>query len=214
MRITKNEHAYLTVEHTDETLVIDPGAFCAELGALADVTAIVITHEHPDHWTPEHLLTLRQQFPDAPIFTTAATAAAAPVETTVVHAGDDRQIGAFSLRFFGGTHNEIHASIPRVDNVGVLVNETLYYPGDSYAVPSGVEVPVLAAPNGAPWLKIGEAMDFVLAVRPREAFGTHDKPLSEVGLGMHRQRLAWATEQHGGIFHDLDVGDALTVASP
>ena len=54
------------------------------------------------------------------------------------------------------------------------MTDTLYYPGDSYAVPTGRAVPLLAAPVGAPWLKIGEAMDFVLAVRPARAFGTHD----------------------------------------
>ena len=79
----------------------------------------------------------------------------------------------------------------------MLIDAALYYPGDSYAVPEGVDVRVLAAPVGAPWLKIGEAMDFVLAVAPREAFGTHDSTLSSAGLGMHRDRLAWAAEQIG-----------------
>ncbi|MGO1307053.1 MAG: MBL fold metallo-hydrolase [Microbacterium gubbeenense] len=211
MRITKHEHAYLTLEKSGETLVIDPGVFAADVSDLSGVVGVVITHEHADHWTPDHLQAIAAAFPGVPMFTTAATAQSAPVEMTVVSPGDEVRAGSFSLRFFGGTHSEIHSSIPLIDNVGVLIDAALYYPGDSYAVPEGVDVRVLAAPVGAPWLKIGEAMDFVLAVAPREAFGTHDSTLSSAGLGMHRDRLAWAAEQSGGTFHRLDSGDSIEV---
>ena len=70
---------------------------------------------------------------------------------------------------------------------------------------------VLAAPVGAPWLKIGEAMDFVLAVAPRQAFGTHDMTLSVVGRDMGRARLRWAVEQDGGEFLTLDSGDSADI---
>jgi len=211
MRITKHEHAYLTLDKNGETLVIDPGGFAAGLGDLDDVVGVVITHEHADHWTPAHLQALAERFPGVPMLTTAATARSAPVEMTVVSPGDTANLGSFSVRFFGGTHSEIHSSIPLVDNVGVLVDDVFYYPGDSYAVPDGVDVQVLAAPTGAPWLKIGEAMDFVLAVTPQHAFGTHDETLSDAGRGMHRDRLAWATEQSGGEFYRLDAGESIEI---
>ena len=211
MRVTKHDHAYLTLEKNDETLIIDPGAFATDLGELSGVVGVVITHEHADHWTPEHLQAIAAAFPGVPMFTTSATAQSAPVEMTVVSPGDELRAGSFSLRFFGGVHNEIHSSIPLVDNVGVLIDGDIYYPGDSYAVPDGVDVRVLAAPAGAPWLKIGDAMDFVLEIAPREAFATHDMTLSSAGLSMHRDRLAWATEQGGGTFHHLDSGDAIEV---
>ena len=75
-------------------------------------------------------------------------------------------------------------------------------------VPGGIDVEMLAAPIGAPWLKIGEAMDFVLAVSPRQAFGTHDMTLSAIGLQMHRARLEWATAQGGGTFTALEAGES------
>ncbi|MGO1256810.1 MBL fold metallo-hydrolase, partial [Microbacterium gubbeenense] len=55
MRITKHDHAYLTLEKRGETLVIDPGVFAADVSDLSDVVGVVITHEHADHWTPDHL---------------------------------------------------------------------------------------------------------------------------------------------------------------
>ena len=210
MRVTKYEHATLRIDESGETLLVDPGTFTAPLDALTDVVAVVITHEHPDHWTPKHLDRVLRDAPGTPIFAPAGVAAAAgDHEITVVAPGDEVTAGRFTLRFFGGAHEVIHSSLPPIENVGVLVNDRLYYPGDSYFVPEGVEVDTLAAPLGAPWLRIGDAMDFVLAVKPRRAFGTHDMTLSVIGKAMHRARLQWATEQNGGEFFELEPGDAL-----
>lgn len=210
MRVTKYEHATLRLDQNGQTLLVDPGSFTTPLADLGDLVAIVLTHEHPDHWTPEHLDRILRAAPGTPILAPSAVARAAEgYEITVVAPGETRSIGEFTLRFFGGTHEVIHSSIPQIENVGVLVNDQLYYPGDSYAVPEDVAVDTLAAPLGAPWLRIGDAMDYVLAVKPRRAFGTHDMTLSVIGKNMHRQRLQWATEQNGGEFFTLDPGDTL-----
>ncbi len=212
MRITKHEHAALRLEDHGQTLIVDPGSFTAPLSEVNDLVGIVVTHEHPDHWSAEHLSHLLADAPETPIF--APPGAARAIEgfaVTEVSPGDRVRAGEFSLRFFGGTHQIIHESIPLIDNVGVLVDDRFYYPGDSYAVPEGVEVEILAAPLGAPWLRIADAIDFVLAVAPRHAFGTHDMTLSDIGRGMHRQRLEWAAAQDGGAFHVLEPGDALEV---
>jgi L-ascorbate metabolism protein UlaG (beta-lactamase superfamily) len=210
MRVTKYEHATLRIDENGETLLVDPGSFTAPLDDLGDLVAVVLTHEHPDHWTPEHLDRILRAAPGTPIFAPSGVARAADgYEITEVAPGDTVQAGQFTLRFFGGRHEVIHSSLPLVENVGVLVNDDFYYPGDSYAIPEGVEVGTLAAPLGAPWLKIGEAMDYVLAVKPRRAFGTHDMTLSVAGKTMHRQRLQWATEQNGGEFFVLEPGESL-----
>lgn len=210
MRVTKYEHATLRIDEGGETLIIDPGSFTTPLDDLSGVVAVVLTHEHPDHWTPEHLDRILRVSPGIPIFAPTGVAAAAPDhEISVVSPGDTITAGHFALRFFGGDHAIIHSSLPVVQNVGVLINDELYYPGDSYAVPDGVDVDALAAPLGAPWLKIGEAMDFVLEVQPRRAFGVHDMTLSVAGRDMHRARLKWATEQNGGQFFELDPGESL-----
>jgi L-ascorbate metabolism protein UlaG (beta-lactamase superfamily) len=212
MRVTKFEHATLTLIDSGRTLIIDPGSFTAPLGELEGVVAIVITHEHADHWTPDHLDRILGMFPGAPIFAPEGVSkAAAGYNITIVHPGDVVEVEPFRLEFFGGRHAVIHESIPVVDNVGVLVNDEFYYPGDSYAVPKGRAVKLLASPVGAPWLKIGEAMDFVLAVKPKRAYYVHDMTLSAAGKKMHSDRLEWATEQNGGTFTPLDVTESLDV---
>jgi L-ascorbate metabolism protein UlaG (beta-lactamase superfamily) len=209
MRVTKHEHACLRLDRDGRTLIIDPGSFTLPLADLGGLVGVVLTHEHPDHWTPDHLDRLRKAAPDVPIYGPAGVAAAAAgYDIITVSPGDTLDLDPFRLQFFGGEHAVIHESIPTIDNVGVLVDDQFYYPGDSYAVPKGHDVALLAAPVGAPWLKIGEAMDFVLAVKPRRAFGTHDMTLSQIGRQMGRSRLQWAVEQNGGEFLALDPSDS------
>jgi L-ascorbate metabolism protein UlaG (beta-lactamase superfamily) len=205
----------LTVAQDGAQLIIDPGSFSATLPELSGTVGVVVTHEHADHWTPAHLRSILAAAGDIPVFGPQGVAdAAAGFDVTVAAPGETHTVGPFTLRFFGGRHEVIHSSIPVVDNVGVLVDEKLYYPGDSYAVPalpSGVRVPLLAAPVGAPWLKIGEAMDFVLATAPEVVFGTHDRTLSAAGLDMGRARLGWSAAQHGGRLHTLEDGESIEV---
>ena len=209
MKVTKYEHATLVVGSTDRQLVIDPGMFLTPPD-FANTVAIVITHEHGDHWSEDNLRRILEISPDAKIYGPQGVAdAAAGFDVNVVEEGDTVEVEPFTLRFFGTKHAVIHESIPVPDNVGVLVNDELYYPGDSYTVPEGVQVGTLAAPVGAPWLKIGDAIDFVLAVKPKRAFFAHEMTLSVAGKGMQADRLKWATEQNGGSWIPLEVGESV-----
>lgn len=210
MRMTKLEHAALVLDDSGDKLYIDPGSYTTPITESAGAVAIVITHEHPDHWSPEQLRRILEMSPDARIFGPAGVVEAAsgfPVEA--VAPGDEVTVGPFNVRFFGGKHAIIHSSIPQIDNVGVLVNESLYYAGDSFHVPESVEVDVLATPAGAPWLKIAEVIDYVLAVAPKRTFPTHEMVLSRAGKDLSNARIAWAVEQGGGEHFPLEPGDTL-----
>ncbi|WP_368499179.1 MBL fold metallo-hydrolase [Herbiconiux sp. A18JL235] len=210
MRLTKFEHAALLLEQSGRKLFVDPGSFTTPITDAANTVAVVITHEHPDHWTPDQLRRILEASPDAMLYgPEGVVRAASDFAVTRVDPGDTVEVAPFSLRFFGGRHAVIHSSIPVIDNVGVLVNDTLYYPGDSWAVPEGVEVDTLAVPAGAPWMKIAEAMDYVLEVKPKRAFGTHEMVLSVAGKSMAADRLAWATAEGGGEYVNLQPGDSL-----
>lgn len=209
MRVTKQEHACLVVEKADQRLVIDPGSFTTPLMGVDGVAAVVITHEHPDHWTPEHLSRISERNPDVRIFGPAGVVAAATdFDVTEVADGDEHEVAGFSLRFFGEKHAVIHPSLPVVDNVGVMVDDLLFYPGDAYTVPP-VPVDTLAAPAGAPWLKISEAMDYVTAVAPKRAFPTHQMGLSQIGQKMADARLSAVTEAASGQYFTLEPGESL-----
>lgn len=147
-----------------------------------------------------------------PIFGPKGVAKAAPnFDITVMNAGDHVEVGPFSLQFFGGTHAIIHSSIPVVDNLGVLVNNQLFYPGDSFTIPENVDVDTLAVPSSAPWLKAAEFIDYVLAVQPKRSFATHELINSAAGNALAENRIAWATTQNGGEFISLKPGDTIEI---
>jgi len=209
MKLTKFEHSCLILEVAGERLIIDPGVFTMPLGDLGDVAAVVITHEHGDHWTTEQLERIIDRNPDVVIYGPAGVVAAAgEIAVTAVSHGDEIEAGAFSLKFFGEKHAVIHSSIPVIDNVGVLVNDELFYGGDALVAPP-VAVTTLAAPAGAPWLKIGEAMDYVVAVAPKRVFPVHEMVLSVAGKNLSNERLTWAAEQGGGEYFVLEPGESL-----
>jgi L-ascorbate metabolism protein UlaG (beta-lactamase superfamily) len=212
MRITKLEHAALILEETGHRLVIDPGGLTNPILGLGEVDVVVITHEHADHWTGDQLQRIIDSSPHVTLLAPSGVARAAEgFDIQVVEPGGSVEIGPWKLRFFGGNHAIIHPTLPVVENVGVLVNDSLYYPGDSFYNPLGVEVDVLAAPAGAPWLKISEAMDYVTLVAPRRAFGTHDGVLSAAGVGLVHDRLKAVTEAKGGEYFPLKPGEFIDV---
>jgi L-ascorbate metabolism protein UlaG (beta-lactamase superfamily) len=210
MKLTKLEHAALVLEASGQKLYIDPGSFTTALTETANTAAVVITHEHPDHWTPEQLGRVIAMNPGVPIYGPAGVAAAAgDIPVHVVAEGDTVTAGPFTLRFFGEKHAVIHSSIPVIDNVGVLVNDELFYPGDAFTIPDGIAVQTLAVPAGAPWLKISEVIDYVLAVKPLRSFPTHEMGLSRSGKDLANSRIKGATEQTGGTFFPLEPHESL-----
>jgi L-ascorbate metabolism protein UlaG (beta-lactamase superfamily) len=209
MRITKYEHACFVASIADKKLVVDPGSFTLPLPDYTNIVAVVITHEHADHWTPEHLQRIKDNSPDVRFFGPAGVvAAASDFDVTIVKAGDKIEVDPFTLEFFGEKHAQIHSSIPIVDNVGVLVNGSVFYPGDSFTLgPVGVDL--LGVPASAPWLKIGEVMDYVLAAKPKRSFATHDMINSVSGNQMAAARITATTQENGGEFVPLAVGESI-----
>lgn len=209
MEVTKLEHACQIVDVDGVRLVIDPGNFTRDVD-VTGVVAVVLTHEHPDHVTPAQLSGILSANPGAVVFGPAGVAAALPdVEVDVVTDGSSRSVGPFALTFHGTRHNVIHSSVPVIDNTGVMVNGQLFYPGDSYTDP-GIPVEVLAAPVGAPWLKVAEMMDYVAAIAPRRAYPVHEATLSDIGYGMHTGRLREMVEPAGSLVL-LQPGESLTI---
>ncbi|MDB5162076.1 MAG: putative Zn-dependent hydrolase [Candidatus Saccharibacteria bacterium] len=186
MHLTKYEHACFVVEKDGKVLIVDPGGLTTDFIMPEDeVVAVVVTHEHPDHLDIDQLTAIADVFPKAVfIGPRDVTAKLKNFETRTVKGGDNFIIDGIELEFFGDDHAAIHPSWPLAQNVGVMVDERIYYPGDSFVVPEK-SVDTLALPLGAPWLKVSEAVDFMLAVAPRFAFPTHDAVLSHEGQSFH-----------------------------
>ncbi|MEP7205053.1 MAG: MBL fold metallo-hydrolase [Candidatus Saccharibacteria bacterium] len=204
MKLTKYEHACFTLEVAGEVLVVDPGGYTKNFTAGDNVAAIVITHQHPDHFDTQMLTKIFSKNPNAVLVSLASVIKAIPGhQSKAVRTGDRVEIGPFKLRFFGGKHALIDVSIALIDNLGVLINDTLYYPGDSFTLPN-VPVDVLALPIGAPWPKMNEVIDFLTAIKPLLAFPTHDAVLSTVGKSLSDQMLSVTAIKIGAEYKRID----------
>lgn len=181
MQLTKFKHACFTVTKNDQTIVVDPGFFSTDFVTPTTVTAVIITHEHMDHLDTGYLQAIVDKNPNALVVAHDSIVAQLPqFKTKAVAAGDTISISDFSLTFYGGQHAIIHPTIPIIANLGVMIDKKVYYPGDSFVTPQE-PVKVLALPACAPWMKISEAIDFLVTVAPTMAFPTHDALLSNEG---------------------------------
>jgi L-ascorbate metabolism protein UlaG (beta-lactamase superfamily) len=176
MQITRYGHSCLLVEDGDARLLLDPGVFSSGFEDLRGVTAVLVTHQHPDHLDVDRLTTLLEANPDARLHCDEGSAEQLALPRTVVRDGDRLDLGT-PVRVVGVQHAVIHPDIPRIPNVGYLVAERFFTPGDALTVP-GADVEVLGLPTAAPWLKLREAVDLLREVQPRVAFPVHDGTLS------------------------------------
>jgi len=211
MKLTKYEHACLVAEQDGRKLVVDPGAYSTSLGTPEAVAAIVITHEHPDHLDVEAVKRIVSANPDAKVIAHESLAEKLQgLSFTPVAAGSDMAVGPFHLEFFGGQHAQIHPSIPTIANLGVMINDTLYYPGDSFANPDK-PVNYLAVPAHAPWMKFAEAVDFLDAVKPESVFPTHDAFLSDAGHDLTDRMFAGFAQKTGARYERLQIGETIEI---
>ena len=184
MRLTKFGHSCVRVEHDGAVLVIDPGSF-SERAALDGVDAVLITHEHPDHLDVDALADALAKRPNVDRAhatpTSPAKLTALGDVVTAVETGQSFTAAGMPVRAFGGVHAEIHPDIPRIANLGFLVNDVRLPPGRLVRRARGRRVETLFVPVSAPWLKISESVDFVRAVAPRRAFALHDGIVNDAG---------------------------------
>ncbi|MER5808140.1 MBL fold metallo-hydrolase [Streptomyces sp. NPDC002033] len=191
MKLTKRLHSCVQLEKDGRTLVIDPGAFSEpDAGLGADV--LLVTHEHPDHFEEGRIRAALDARPGAELWTLRDVArklsAAYPGRVHTVGDGDAFEAAGFSVSVHGELHAVIHPDLPRITNVGFLVEDSLFHPGDALTVPE-VPVDTLMLPLHAPWNKIAEVIDYVREVKPRQAIDIHDAYLADIARPIYDKAL-------------------------
>lgn len=191
VELTKKGHACVRLTKGGRTLVIDPGAF-SEADAAAGADALLVTHEHSDHFDEGRLRTALEANPAAALWTLRSVAerlsGVFPGRVHTVGDGDTFRVAGFDIEVHGELHAVIHPDLPRVTNVGFVVDGAVFHPGDALTVP-GRPVRTLLLPVHAPWSKFSEVVDYVREVRPDRALAVHDGLLSETGLMVYGRNL-------------------------
>ncbi len=177
MKITKIGHCCLVLEHEGIKIMTDPGNFTIkEQEKVTDLSGIIITHEHQDHFHVDSVKAILKINPGITIVANAAVGRLLDVEGithTVVGDKQSFEIEGIKIEGFGKDHAPIYGDMGRVENTGYFVADTFYFPGDNFYVP-GKKVDVLALPVAGPWMKMADAIDFAKAIQARTAFGVHD----------------------------------------
>src|SRR5215469_3104877 len=184
MQIRKFGHSCLLVDTDGIRVLIDPGGYSSGFESLSELDALLLTHQHADHFDRDRVLELLSVNDHAAVTAdeqTAAHLAEAGRQVRTAHEDDRFPIGPVEVTVHGREHAVIHPDLPNVTNVGYFLADTLFHPGDALTVPDR-PVRVLALPVGAPWLAIRDAIDYMRAVRPGIAVGVHEKALGSPQL--------------------------------
>lgn len=197
MQLTHFGHSCLLATFASDSggtsILFDPGNFSHGFEGISGLSAILITHQHPDHVDVERLPALLDANPGAALYADPQTAAQLGGPWQAVNVGDELSVGHLTIRGTGGRHAVIHPEIPIIDNISYLVGDgdhpaRLMHPGDALFIP-GEDVDVLAVPAAAPWMKVSEAVEYLRAVRPAKAVPIHQAVVSSEGLGIYYGRL-------------------------
>ncbi|MFD7731201.1 MBL fold metallo-hydrolase [Kitasatospora phosalacinea] len=185
MRLTKHAHACVVLTKDDTRIAVDPGTFTPDAAqVVAEAAAVLITHEHFDHFDEQVIAAALEARPELRVYGPESVVgrwtAARRGQVTAVAAGDAFAVAGIEVTVHGELHAAIHRDVPRVANVGYLVDGRVYHPGDAYHVPDA-PVGTLLLPAAGPWTRTGDAVDYVREVAPGRLLQIHEAMLSEIG---------------------------------
>lgn len=213
MRIHKLKHCCLVIDLKSKDgkarrILVDPGIYSVEEhDRIKHADIVLITHEHADHFHIESLKALVKRAPDVSIVTdlgVGAILAKEGIEHHVMEHGNSIDLKGVHIEAFGKDHAILHKSLPMMSNIGFFIENKLFFPGDAFTDPKK-SIDVLALPVAGPWMKISEAIDYALELKPRVAFPVHD-----AGRGASTHRIPDMILNKNGIeFIKLEEGGEL-----
>lgn len=182
MHLTKFGHGCVQLEKNGRSLVVDPATLTPEAAeALTGADAVLVTHEHFDHFQPDRLRAAVSQNPYLAVYTCAGVARHLDDlgdRINIVHDGDAFSVAEFDVTVVGEKHHFSHPDVPPVDNLGFLVDGEVFHPGDALTV---VDAPILLAPGQVPWMTVPDLIIYLRKVAPRRAYAIHDGLINEWG---------------------------------
>ncbi|HVW66102.1 MAG TPA: MBL fold metallo-hydrolase [Candidatus Peribacteraceae bacterium] len=176
MKITKYGHCCMLIEENGTRIITDPGSFTDKQNDAENVQVILITHEHADHFHIESVKKILEKNKEAVIVTNTMVGlllAKEQIPFTPVEHLQNVEIGNVKIEGFGTEHAPMFPGVPPAMNTGYFINDQFFYPGDAFVLP-GKPVDILALPVAGPWMKIGEAIEYALAIKPKTAVPVHD----------------------------------------
>lgn len=211
MLLTRHEHSCLVVEENDTRILVDVGSWTEDVPVFDSLAALLITHEHKDHFILETLQALRTAHPHLEVLTHPGMGRLldeAGISYTSIEPGQTVLVGEVPITSYGTEHAIIYGTTSPCRNTGFLIAGRLFIPGDALHDIPPVPVEILALPTGGPWMKVAEAIDYANAVKPRSAFPIHDAMYTETYRQTSVPRWMNTNLTPGIDFINLQPGDS------
>lgn len=179
-RIYKYIHSCFLIEKNGGRILIDPGGLTfvekkVKPGDFSNISAILISHNHFDHYDANAIKIVLRNNPKCKIFTNQSTVETLEKEgiRAEVFADGMLEIQGFSVKAINAPHEPLPIPIP--DNTAFLVDDLFLHTGDSLSrALLEHKAKVLALPISAPWLTMPQALEFVLEYKPEYVLPAHD----------------------------------------
>lgn len=177
MKVTKFAHSCLLIEVDGAKILTDLGSWNSEVPEVSNLDAVLITHEHQDHFDINKLKELLAKNVGAKVITHAAVGEKlreAGIEYQAIEPGERVEVGSAYVESCGSDHAIIYGTTSPCRNTGYLIADKFYMPGDAlHDIPSK-QVEILALPTGGPWMKVSEAIDYAKSLKPKIVIPIHD----------------------------------------
>jgi len=134
MIIKKIRHCCFTIKINNTTFITDPGSFTVP-DEMMRADALLLSHEHEDHYVPENIQALIKLNPDLKIYTNEPVHELLKdenIESEVMAGGDVLEYEGISIQAVGEWHEEIYEQFGMVKNIGFYIDEKVFFPGDAF----------------------------------------------------------------------------------
>lgn len=174
MKLAKYIHACVLIEDDDSTILLDPGEFTWKAGvfsidSLEKLDAVVITHEHLDHFSPDFVKAIVEAFPAVKIYTTSAVCE--QLENLGITNTSSTSEGDIDIAPLAHESMEPLAGAP-CDNIRLHYKGILSHPGDSHHLTETKEI--LLLPIAGPWGATIDAVRMAATLKPKVVVPIHD----------------------------------------
>ena len=220
MRISKYIHSCLLVEKGADKILFDPGKFSFVEGLVKPaqfrtLSAIVLTHQHPDHIDDDALRKILDNNPKAIVLTSTEIhdrLARANIASEIFEMGT-RRIQTCTVTAIEAPHAPILDAAPP-QNIAYLIDGVFLHPGDSFdpILEHARGTPVLALPLMGPWTTELQVAEFAGRLSPQQIIPVHDGYVKDFFLRQRYENFQKHFSEHGIEFRWLSKpGDSIEI---
>ena len=215
MKISKHIHSCLVVEEAGKRILIDPGNYtfdegALDVGRLDKLDLILITHEHLDHAYPPLIKKVLERFPDVKILANLST------KNFLIKEGINSFVESFEGVSLANAPHELLLGGRTAENslLNIFGNPPagragLTHPGDSLRFERTFDV--LALPIQAPWGSAVASIEKAALVKPKIVIPIHDWHWKDQARKKMYDMAKNYLAEKGIELRGLEIGEELTV---